>query len=98
MGNTLINLGDDVPAGMAYVNDELGKGRSACWAGRGPAGFALLVATARPIEQPRGVVVAISLTPALLRKLQARIAELLEERELPPIDGIKLGEPIGGGH
>jgi hypothetical protein len=94
----LISLGDEIPAGMAYLSEELGKGRSACWVGRGPAGFALLTATARPRDLPRGVVVAISLTPALLRKLQARITELLDESEPPPIDGIKLGEPIGGGH
>lgn len=90
-----ILLGDDIPAGMSYVHDELSKGRSACWVGRGPAGFALLTATARASQTPRGVVVAVSLTPALLRKLQARIAELLDESSPPPIDGIRLGKVIG---
>jgi hypothetical protein len=83
---------------MHYLSEELAKGRSGCWVGRGPAGFCLLTAAQRPRELAAGSVIAISLTPALLRKMQARIAELLEGEKPPPIDGIKLGEPLGGGH
>ena len=92
----LLLVGDDVPAGMHYVSEELRGGKSACWLGRGPAGFCLLAATERPRDLAGGKVIAISLTPALLRKMQARIAELLEGDKPPPIDGIKLGEPLGG--
>ena len=93
-----ILLGDEVPAGMQYVAGELRAGKSACWIGRGPAGFCLITAAQRPADVAGGKVVAISLTPALLRKMQARIAELLEGEKPPPIDGIKLGEPLGGGN
>jgi hypothetical protein len=94
----IIDLGDEIPAGMQYVSEELRARKSACWVGRGPAGFALLTAAERPHDVSGGRIIAISLTPALLRKLHARIGELLGEQRPPPIDGIKLGEPIGGSH
>jgi hypothetical protein len=91
----IIHLGDDVPAGIHYVGEELAHGRSACWVGRGPAGFALLTGAKRPSEVSGGAMIAISLTPALARKLHERLGELLGEHKPPPIDGIKLGEPLG---
>lgn len=93
----IIRLGDEIPAGIDYVASELRAGRTALWVGNGPAGFALLAGAERPREVPGGRVIAVSLSPALLRKLHARIGELLDGHKPPPIDGIKLGEPIGGG-
>ena len=91
----IIHLGDQIPAGMQYVSEELRAGRSACWVGNGPAGFALLTNAQRPSVTRDGSIVAISMTPALLRKLHARIGELLGEHKPPPIDGITIGKPIG---
>jgi hypothetical protein len=74
--------------------------------GRGPAGFAVLVGTQRPMDVACNKVVALSFTPEQLKRLHARIAELL--RVVPersgngngsaPIDGIVLGDnPKGDG-
>lgn len=91
----IVGQSDDIPAGMDYVASELRAGRTALWVGKGPAGFALLAGADRPRELGRGRLIAVSLSPALLRQLHERIGQLLEGHRAPPIDGIKLGEPVG---
>lgn len=93
----LINLGDDVPAGMNYLGAELAGGRSGVWCGRGPAGFALISAALRARPMGAGSVIALSLTPEQLKRLHARIGELLGVAAAPAaIDGIRIGDTPKG--
>ena len=93
----IIELGDDVPAGLEYLGAELARGRSGVWCGRGPAGFALLSAALRPREMGRGSVIGISMTPEQLRRLHDRIGALLGVAPAAAaIDGIRLGDTPTG--
>ncbi len=100
----IIKLGDEIPAGMAYVGEELASGRTGVWIGRGPAGFALILGGHRAVDLGGGKVLAASLTPSGLRKIQARIAELLDEQGHGAVnvglpEGLSIGDkPTGDGN
>lgn len=98
---SIIKLGDEIPAGMAYVGEELAQGRTGLWVGHGPAGFALIIGGRHAVDLGGGKVLAASLTPSGLRKIYDRIGELLGESvkhqtTLP--EGLSIGDkPQGDG-
>lgn len=94
----LIDLGDDVSHGIAAVQTDVANGRTGLWLGKGPAGFVLLAGSRKVQELAGGVLIGVSLTPASLYAMRARIDELLEPHKPKrvEVDGIQIGETPKG--
>jgi hypothetical protein len=68
---------DDIDQGLKYVGAEVAAGRTGLYVGKGPAGFALLVASPTRFEIGSGVGIGVSMNRDQFRAFSARVLELL---------------------
>jgi hypothetical protein len=69
--------GDDVQQGVNYVTAEIAAGRTGIYVGKGPAGFAIIVGSAKRFELGAGVGIGVSMNRDQFRAFSARVLELL---------------------
>lgn len=72
---------DDVDRGVVFLREQVGRGLTTFFLGRGSVGFALLVASPKRIPCAAGVAIGVELSTVNLAALRNQVQELLGERE-----------------
>lgn len=68
---------DSVDEGFRYLTEQVGQGRTGFCLGKGPSGYALLVASVKCFSVGSGIGIGVALSERGLKLLRARVVELL---------------------
>lgn len=72
---------DDVDRGVVFLREQVGRGLTSFFLGRGAVGFALLVASPKRFNLGAGVAIGVELSAVNLAALRNDVQELLGERD-----------------